>query len=216
MRLLAGLLLSGGLALGVFALVRMEWRAQQLAARQDQISASLDQTRRRVADLSARLSALSRLSETAPGIKQPRDFQKARIELKHKLTSARADLGRSVARTHEDLENLKKQGERYFWEFDLAKSRQWQRTGPVGLSLLKTDTEKQRYDVAILVDDFRLTKKHVNLYEPILFYPPDSPMPYELVINRIAKNQIHGYVGAPKYKQSELISVTIPGFHPSR
>jgi hypothetical protein len=41
-----------------------------------------------------------------------------------------------------------------------------------------------------------------------MFYTPDSPQPVEVVINDISKDHIHGYVSAPKYRQSELASMS--------
>ena len=38
-------------------------------------------------------------------------------------------------------------------------------------------------------------------------YTPDSPQPVEVVINEISKDHIHGYVSAPKYSKSELVSM---------
>jgi hypothetical protein len=44
-----------------------------------------------------------------------------------------------------------------------------------------------------------------------MFYTPDSPQPVEVVINDISKDHIHGYVSAPKYRQSELASMSSAG-----
>jgi hypothetical protein len=55
-----------------------------------------------------------------------------------------------------------------------------------------------------MVDDFKLSKKHVNVYEPVIFYSADNKLPVELVINQISKNHIHGYVSEPKYKSGDL------------
>jgi uncharacterized coiled-coil protein SlyX len=130
------------------------------------------------------------------------DVEKTRVDLEGRLNSARDELGGSIARTHEELVALEKKGERNYYEFDLTKSKQLQRVGPISLSLRKTSTKKENFDIVMLVDDFQLTKKHVNLYEPVLIYPADSHQPLELLVNRIDKNQVHGYVSEPKYKES--------------
>jgi len=41
---------------------------------------------------------------------------------------------------------LSKRGERNFTEFDIAKSKQFERSGPLSLSLRKADTKHQRFD----------------------------------------------------------------------
>lgn len=120
------------------------------------------------------------------------------------LESARTELSGSIARTHSELVLLEKKGERNYYEFDLTKSKQFQHTGPVGISLRKANTKHAYADLDLMVEDTKLQQKHVNLYQPVLFYPPDAATPMELVINQVTKNHIHGYVSAPKYRQSEL------------
>lgn len=132
------------------------------------------------------------------------DIEKTRSELQGNLKSTRDELGGQIARNHDELVALEKRGERNYYEFDLMKSKQFQHAGPVGISLRKANTKRQYCDLEMLVDDIQLAKKHVNLYEPVLFYPEGYAQALELVVNRIEKNQIHGYVSEPKYKQSEL------------
>jgi len=120
------------------------------------------------------------------------------------LNSTRDDLNGSIAKTHEELVALEKRGERAYFEFDLSKSKQFQRVGPVTLSLRKADTKHKTYDVAMVVDDNELNKKKVNLYEPVWIHPENDSQPIQIVVNHIAKDMVHGYVSAPKYKPSEL------------
>jgi len=120
------------------------------------------------------------------------------------LTSARTELQGSIATTHEELVMLEKKGERSYYEFDLDKSKQFQREGPVGVQLRKANTKHEYADLDMLIDDLRVSKKHVNIYEPMFFYPADSKTPAELVINKISKDHIHGYVSEPKYKGAEV------------
>ncbi len=131
------------------------------------------------------------------------DVAKTRSELQDNLNSAKDELGGSIARTHDELVALEKRGERSYFEFNVVKSKGFERVGPLNLSLRKTNTKNGFYDMAILVEDSKLNKKHVNLFEPMLFYPSDSHQPLELVVNRIDKNSVRGYVSAPKFKESE-------------
>lgn len=124
------------------------------------------------------------------------------------LDSTRTELTGSIARTHDELVLLQKRGERNYYEFDVAKSKQFEHDGPFGLRLKKANTKHQYADLELMVDDRALTQKHVNLYQPVMFYTPDSPQAVEIVINRITKDHIHGYVSAPKYRQSELAAAS--------
>lgn len=126
------------------------------------------------------------------------------------LGSARTELQSSIATTHDQLVSLQKKGERNYYEFDLDKSGQFTREGPVGVSLHKANTKHQYADLDMLVDDFKVSKKHVNIYEPVVFYSAESKQPVELVINSITKNHIHGYVSEPKYNGADLQAAANP------
>jgi hypothetical protein len=127
------------------------------------------------------------------------------------LVNTRTELTGSIAHTHDELVLLQKKGERNYTEFDLSKSKQFQREGPFGIRLKKANNKHQYADLELMVDDRNLSQKHVNLYQPVMFYTPDSPQPVEVVINDISKDHIHGYVSAPKYRQSELASMSSAG-----
>lgn len=123
------------------------------------------------------------------------------------LTSAKTELSGSIARTHGELVALQRKGERSYYEFDLDKSKEFSHQGPVGIRVRKANQKNQYADLEILVDDVKLTQKHVNLFQPVIFYAADGQRPIELVVNSVRKNHIHGYVSEPKYKQSELAAM---------
>jgi uncharacterized lipoprotein NlpE involved in copper resistance len=120
------------------------------------------------------------------------------------LASTRTELSGSIARTHDELVLLEKKGERSYYEFDVNKTGQFHRTGPVSVRLKKANTKRQYADLELMVDDFKLSKKHVNLFEPAFFYATENGRPVELVINSISKDHIHGYVSEPRYKNGDL------------
>lgn len=130
-----------------------------------------------------------------------------RTALEGDLASTRTELSGSIAHTHDELVLLEKKGERNYAEFDLTKSKQFARTGPFSVRLRKANEKHQYADLDLIVDDHTVTQKHVNLYQPVMFSTPDSPQPVQVVINQIGKNHIHGYIAAPKYRQSELASM---------
>jgi hypothetical protein len=149
-------------------------------------------------------------SQLAQQQKQLKDTQDqlaaAKSDLEAKLGSTRDELNGSIARTHEELVALEKRGERKYYEFDLSKSKEFQREGPIQISLRKADSKHQSYDLMMLVDDHQLSKKKVNLYEPIWLHQSDQPQPVQVVVNKIDKNTIHGYVSAARYRESDLAS----------
>jgi hypothetical protein len=208
--------------------------AQQLTSDNQQTSAALKDTRGQMDALNAKLDGLINAQqqpvkkEAAVHVSRahaaihhakpdPRwaKFQsqldsqgKAIDETKQDLASTRTDLSGSIAKNHDELVALQRKGERNYFEFDLEKSKQFAHSGPVGISLRKANTKHQFADLELLVDDRDISKKHLNLYEPVVFYPDDEHQPLELVINSITKNHIHGYISAAKYRASELTAMS--------
>ena len=136
------------------------------------------------------------------------DAQGAAIEAtRGDLTNTRTELTGSIARTHDELVVLEKRGERSYFEFDVDKSKQFKHEGPVGISLRKANVKHAYADLQLMVDDRTMVQKHVNLYQPVMFYESDSEQPLQIVINDISKDRIHGYVSAPTYRKSELASM---------
>jgi len=150
----------------------------------------------------------AQLAEQEKKLKETQDeVAKNRSDLEGTINSTRDDLNGSIAKTHDELVVLEKRGERSYFEFDLSKQKQFQRVGPLTLSLRKTDTKHKSYDVAMIVDDNELQKKKVNLYEPIWIHTENDSQPVQIIVNRIDKDTVHGYISAPKYKASELATV---------
>lgn len=134
------------------------------------------------------------------------DLESSISSTRDDLNSTRDNLNGSIARTHDELVNLEKKGERNYVEFDLTKSKQFERVGPLTLSLRKADTKHKHYNLAMMVDDNELQKKNVNLYEPIWIHSDSDTdaQSVQVVVNKIDKNHVHGYISSPKYRPSEL------------
>ncbi len=164
----------------------------------------------RVAPTDKRYTELkSQLDAQEKELKDTQDaVAKNRSDLEGSISSTRDELNGSIAKTHDELVALEKRGERSYFEFDLSRSKQFQRVGPLTISLRKADTKHKSYDLAMIVDDNELNKKKVNLYEPIWIHTETGAQPVQIVVNRIEKDLIHGYISAPKYKQSELAAIS--------
>jgi hypothetical protein len=147
----------------------------------------------------------ARIDEQQKQLKDTQDqVAKNRADLEGNLNSTRDELNGSIAKTHEELVALARRGERSYFEFDLTKSKQFQRVGPLTLALRRTDTKHKNFNLDMIVDDNRLSKKNVNLYEPVWIHTENESQPVQIVVNKVEKNLVHGYVSAPKYKPSEL------------
>jgi len=135
-----------------------------------------------------------------------RMVESTRSDLETRIDSTSEALNGSIARTSDEVAVLRRRGERDYVEFNFPKSKSMQRVGPISVALRKTDVKHKRYNLDLTVDDNRVEKKNVNLLEPVYITSPDWPQPLELVVNRIEKDRISGYVSTPKYKRSELAS----------
>jgi uncharacterized coiled-coil protein SlyX len=228
--LLIGVLAGAALLSGAY-LYREKRQAQDLAATNQVLSATVSQLQNRLQDLTQRMDDLKATpvvkvrpakASVAPKSKavgpkndprfkelegrlseQQKQLASTRDDLNAALNSTKDELSGSIARTHEDVVALQKRGERNYYEFNLDKSKEFQRVGPLRLALRKADTKHKRFDMNLLVDDNQLEKKKVNLYETIWINTGDHPQPMELVVNQIAKDHIQGYLSEPKYKMPQ-------------
>src|SRR5215471_1530730 len=174
-------------------------QAAEQAAEQKKVTGKRGAPDKRLKELKAQLD------DQGKQLKDTQDLvAKNRTDLETSLSSTKDELNGSIAKTHEELVVLQKRGERNYFEFDLSKSKQFQRFGPLTLSLRRTDPKHMNYDMMMVVDDNPLAKKHVNLYEPIWIHTESEGQPVQVVVNKISKNFVHGYISAPKYRPSEL------------
>jgi predicted nucleic acid-binding Zn-ribbon protein len=138
------------------------------------------------------------------GAKKDIDATKSDLEAtKGKLERATGDMGVMsglIAHNHDDLEELKRRGDRNYYEFTVQKAKTPQRVGPVQMSLNKADTKKSKYTMTVLVDDKAIEKRDKTAGEPVQFYVKGSARttPYEIVVFDVGKNAITGYLSTPK------------------
>ncbi|HWZ24827.1 MAG TPA: hypothetical protein VN037_06050 [Verrucomicrobiae bacterium] len=135
-----------------------------------------------------------------------KDIESTRTDLeatKGELKRATGDMGVMsglIAHNRDDLEELRRRGDRNYYEFTVQKSKTPQRVGPVQMALNKADQKKSRYTVTVLADDRSIEKKDKTAGEPVQFYMRGATRmaPYEIVVFDVGKNQIKGYLSTPK------------------
>jgi hypothetical protein len=113
------------------------------------------------------------------------------------LGMSRSELGTLIARNHDDIETLRKMGDRDYFEFVLDKS-QSQRVAGVGLILKKANVKRHRFNLALVADDMEVEKKDRTVNEPIFFYLRGSKRFYELVVNKVESGKVMGYISTPR------------------
>lgn len=117
------------------------------------------------------------------------------------LRSVRGDLGLQsglIATSSKELQALRELGQRNYYDFTLTKAAQPQQVGDVRIKLKKTDVKRDRFTIEVWADDRKIEKKDKTLNEAIQFYVAQLRAPYEVVVNRIQKDQLIGYLSTPK------------------
>ncbi len=114
------------------------------------------------------------------------------------LEMARGEFGTLIARNHDEIDQLRRMGQREYFEFTVTGKGKRARVGNLLVELRGTDIKKNQFTVALYVDDMRLEKKDRSVDEPIYFYSRGLRVPSELVVNRVGKDQVTGYLSVPR------------------
>jgi uncharacterized protein (DUF2141 family) len=130
---------------------------------------------------------------------------------KEDLKMARSEMGTLIARNHDEIDQLRRLGERDYVEFNITGKNKPQKVGNVTLELKGVNQKKNQVNIAMTVEDKRFEKKNRSVNEPIFFYTSGTRMPEELVINKTGKDQISGYISIPKANSQTAASSTSSG-----
>ncbi len=118
------------------------------------------------------------------------------------LQMARSELGTLIARNHEQIEVLRRLGERDYIEFSIEGRGKPQKVGNISVELRGTNPKKNQFNLAMVVGDVRVEKRNRTVNEPIFFYTRGTKQPLELVVNQVAKDKVAGYLSTPKTNQA--------------
>src|SRR5208283_504845 len=150
---------------------------------------------------------VTKLNGDVTGVKNDLDVTKAKLD---RATGDMGVMSGLIARNHDDVEELKRRGDRNYFEFTVQKTKTPQKVGPVEISLNKTDQKKSKYTMTVLADDKSIEKKDKTAGEPVQFYVKGSThmSPYEIVVFDVGKSQITGYLSTPKSAAATAASNT--------
>jgi hypothetical protein len=124
------------------------------------------------------------------------------------LKMARSEMGTLIARNHDEIDQLRRLGERDYVEFTITGKNKPQKVGNVTVELKGVNEKRNQFSVAMTVEDKRFEKKNRALNEPIFFYTSGTHIPEEVVINKAGKDTISGYVSIPKANSQTAASNT--------
>jgi len=173
-------------------------RARKMVAQlQDQQRAQTDQLKQEI-DTKADQQQVGALSADVSSTKSDLKTTKGSVDtIASDLGMARSQMGTLIARNHDDIEYLRKLGDRDYFEFHLTRN-QPEKVAGIGLTLKKTNLKHYQFTLATLVDDMQMERKDCLVNSPIFFYVNGSRKPYELVVNSVGSTEVKGYLSTPK------------------
>lgn len=107
-------------------------------------------------------------------------------------------LGQGLNDTKSHLSRVAESLKRNRYDFELHEKAGYVKVREVSLRLKDVDLKRQRYDLDLVVNGRWIRKRHQNAHEPVSFYVKDVEKTYEVVITKIDKKQVAGYLSVPK------------------
>jgi len=146
------------------------------------------------AQLATRASSddVSKLGGDVTGVKTDLEGTKNSIQM------ARSEMGTLIARNHDEIDQLRRMGQRDYYEFTVTRKAGAQKVGSIQVELKDTNIKKNQYTINVLADDKNFEKKNRSVNEPIFFYTGGTRQAVELVINKVSKTTATGYLSVPK------------------
>ena len=146
------------------------------------------------AQLAAKASSddVSKLGGDVTGVKTDLEGTKNSIQM------ARSEMGTLIARNHDEIDQLRRMGQRDYYEFTVTRKAGAQKVGSIQVELKDTNIKKNQYTINVLADDKNFEKKNRSVNEPIFFYTGGTRQAVELVINKVSKTTATGYLSVPK------------------
>jgi len=126
------------------------------------------------------------------------------------LQMARSEMGTLIARNHDEIDQLRRMGQRDYYEFTVTRKAGAQRVGSIEVELRDTNLKKNQYSINVLADDKNFEKKNRSVNEPIFFYTGGSRAALELVVNKVSKSTASGYLSVPKAASTASASSSAP------
>ena len=136
------------------------------------------------------------LSTDLAGTKK--ELESTKSEFANALSGTKGELSGAIARTHDELVALAHRTDRDYFEFNLPRKHARQKIGTVVVELEKTDTKRNVFTINLLFDDKRTQRRDKAMDEPVYFYVQGASSALELVVNKVNKNAISGYLSTPK------------------
>ncbi|HEY2823059.1 MAG TPA: hypothetical protein VGJ06_18585 [Candidatus Acidoferrum sp.] len=140
----------------------------------------------------ANVDDVNKLNGDVSGVRTDLDATNSSIQM------ARSEMGTLIARNHDEIDQLRRMGQRDYFEFTVTRKNGAERVGSIMVELKDVNTKKNQYTINVLADDKSFEKKNRSVNEPIFFYTGGSKAALELVVNKVSKTTASGYLSIPK------------------
>jgi hypothetical protein len=178
------------LCAAVLSGIRQQRRLSEMERTRDNLSTALNQTRDRV-------QVLGQILETW-------DSQHSAVRETQQWESRAAAPAvplqpkpQALERETDAATQVHSVGGHTYYTFSLAVSRQFERIGPIEVSLRSIDTQRNRVSLAIFSDASKMVERRLQLNQPIRLLLGYSRQALELVVNRIVGDRIDGGLVEP-------------------
>lgn len=148
---------------------------------------------------------VNKLNGDVNGVKTDLDATKNSIQM------ARSEMGTLIARNHDEIDQLRRMGQRDYFEFTVQRKGGATKVGAIQIELKDTNTKKNRYTINVLADDNSFEKKDRSVNEPIFFYTGGNRSALELVVNKVTKTTATGYLSVTKSAGATSASTATSG-----
>ena len=155
--------------------------------------ASAEDVNKLQADSNAKIGGLN---TDLAGTKQ--DLANTKSEFTNALPGTKGELNGAIARTHDELVLLAHKGDRDYFEFTLPRKKAQQKVGTVTVELEKTDPKRNVFSIFLTFDDKKTERSNRAMNEPLWFYVQGASSALELVVNKLGKDSVSGYMSTPK------------------
>jgi hypothetical protein len=135
---------------------------------------------------------VNKLNGDVSGVKSDLDATKNNLQM------ARSEMGTLIARNHDEIDQLRRMGQRDYYEFTITRKGGSKKVGSIQMELKDTNTKKNQFTINVLADDNSFEKKNRSVNEPIFFYTGGTRAATELVVNKVTKTTATGYLSVPK------------------
>ncbi len=122
---------------------------------------------------------VTKLSGDVTGVRTDLDATNSSLQM------AKSEMGTLIARNHDEIDQLRRMGQRDYFEFTVSRKGGAQHVGSVQV-------------INVLADDKSFEKKNRSVNEPIFFYTGGTRQALELVVNKVTKTTASGYLSIPK------------------